>query len=279
MKKYLNNNSHIIIKGLEIEACHGVNPEEKVNPQKWVVDIDMLVDITKASEKDDLNETINYAKVSKLVVAFFKDKCFNLIETLADRLCKEILANYESIKEVEVEVKKPNAPMNQTFEYVSVRSKRERVLCYIALGSNIGDKNAHLDNAVNALENTKDIWFLRESKRITTKPYGGVADADFINSCAEIETTLTPRELLKVLNTIEAKEGRVRDVHWGNRTLDLDIIYYGDYIVQESDLIIPHIDMHNRIFVLDPLCKLCPKKVHPLYGLTTEQLLNKLLNI
>lgn len=277
MKTY-SNNAHIIIKGLETEACHGVNPEEKRIPQKWVIDIDMAVDISKASETDDLTKTINYASVSKFVVAFFHDNCFDLIETLADRLCQALIVHYGLIKKVKVEVKKPNAPMNQTFEYVSVKAKREWVKCYIALGSNLEDRGEHLDNAVEALQNTKNIKFIKESRRLNTKPYGGVADQEFLNSCAEIETCLTPRELLNVLHDIENKEGRTREVHWGNRTLDLDIIYYGDYVVQEEDLVIPHMDMQNRIFVLDPLCKLCPKKVHPLYGLTTEQMLNKLLN-
>ena len=277
MKKYYQEDSHIIINGLEIMACHGVNPEEKVNPQKWVVDVDLVVDISKAAKEDLLDLTINYAKVSKFIVAFFKDNCFDLIETLVSRLAKEILVNYKIAKKITLEVKKPNAPMNQVFNYVSVKTTKEWTTCYIALGSNLGDKNKYLDNAIQKLKDTKEIEFVKESRRIETKPYGDAATEDFVNSCAEIRTVLTPQELLEKLNEIEASENRTREVHWGNRTLDLDIIYYGDYIVDEPNLKIPHVDMTNRVFVLDPLCQLCPKKPHPVLGLTTEQLLNKLL--
>ena len=276
MEKYFED-SHIIINGLEIEACHGVNPEEKVNPQKWVVDVDLLTNISLAAKEDNLDLTINYAKVSKFIVAFFKSNCFDLIETLVSRLANEILLNFDLVKKITLEVKKPNAPMNQIFNYESVKTTKEWVTCYIALGSNLGDKNKYLDNAVEKLMSIKEVQFVKESRRIVSKPYGGVADQDFLNSCAEIKTILTPQELLSKLNEIEESENRTRDIHWGNRTLDLDIIYYGDYVVDDPNLKIPHLDMANRNFVLDPLVQLCPKKIHPVLGLTTEQLLNKLL--
>lgn len=277
MKNYYIEQSHIKVKGLEIMACHGVNPEEKVNPQKWVVNVDLTLDISKAGKEDNLDLTINYAKLSKFIVAFFKDNCFDLIETLVSRLAKQILINFDRARKIKLEVQKPNAPMNQTFDYVSVKTTREWVTCYIALGSNLGDKNQYLDNAIQKLKNTEGIKFIKESRRIETKPYGDAATEDFVNSCAEIQTVLTPQELLEVLNEIEASENRTREVHWGNRTLDLDIIYYGNYIVDEPNLQIPHVDMTNRIFVLEPLNQLCPKKPHPILGLTTEQLLSKLL--
>ena len=278
MSNFFKNSSNIIIKGLEIDACHGVNSDEKINSQKWIVNAFLNVDISKASVLDDLNYTINYAKVSKYIVSFFKNNCFNLIETLADRLASELLINFELIHGIKLEVRKPNAPMNQTFDYVGVSVEKSWIKTYIALGSNLGNKNEYLDNAVDLLMQDKSIRFIKESRRIETKPYGGVADQDFLNSCAEIYTIYTPQELLDVLHNIEAHENRNRDVHWGNRTLDLDIIYYGDYIVDEHNLKIPHVDMQNRIFVLDPLCQLCPKKIHPILGVNTETMLNKLLN-
>lgn len=93
----------------------------------------------------------------------------------------------------------------------------------------------------------------------------------------ELETLFTPQELLHLLNKIEAELGRERLIHWGPRTVDLDIIFYDDEIIAEADLIIPHVDMQNRLFVLEPLNMLCPGKVHPVLHRTVAQLRQELL--
>ena len=95
---------------------------------------------------------------------------------------------------------------------------------------------------------------------------------DFLNGCLELETLLTPRELLRELNRIEAEAGRERTVHWGPRTLDLDIIFYDDEVIREKDLCIPHVDMHNRQFVLEPLSQIVPYMRHPVYGKTVVEM-------
>ena len=106
-----------------------------------------------------------------------------------------------------------------------------------------------------------------------TEPYGLTDQAKLLNGCLELKTLLTPEELLAVLNRIEQQAGRERLQHWGPRTLDLDIIFYDRLVCQKKQLCIPHVDMHNREFVLEPLAQLAPYKRHPVYGKTVAEML------
>ena len=110
----------IRIKGLEIFAYHGVNPEEKENGQKFILDIAMQADISRAAQTDDLNETVNYAAVRKTA------QKYDLIERAAQVVCDAILENYPKVQSVTVELKKPEAPINAVFDYVSVEMTRSR---------------------------------------------------------------------------------------------------------------------------------------------------------
>ena len=111
---------------------------------------------------------------------------------------------------------------------------------------------------------------------IVTEPYGGVEQDDFLNGAVVIETLLTPRELLDLLHEIEQQADRKREIHWGPRTLDLDILLYDDLIVQEEDLYIPHIEMHKRDFVLRPLVQIAPYAIHPTTGCSILTLFERL---
>ena len=99
---------------------------------------------------------------------------------------------------------------------------------------------------------------------------------DFLNGCLCIETLFTPGELLCKLHEIEAATGRVREIHWGPRTLDLDIIFYDDLVYEDDELIIPHVDMENRRFVLEPMAEIAPNLRHPILKKTMVQLLQAL---
>ena len=122
------------------------------------------------------------------------------------------------------------------------------------------------------LENENDIYVLRTSELIETKAYGGVATEDFINGVVRVRTLLDPYELLRVCHMIEREAKRERDVHWGNRTLDLDILFYDDLILSDEYLTIPHIDIKNRDFVLVPMAEIAPGFVHPVYRLTMKDM-------
>ena len=111
---------------------------------------------------------------------------------------------------------------------------------------------------------------------ITTPPYGVTDQPDFLNGCLKLSTLLYPEELLKELNRIEKEAGRERIIHWGPRTLDLDIIFYDDLVAETDALCIPHVEMHKRAFVLEPLHEIAPYKRHPVYGKTVREMLEDL---
>lgn len=270
----------VILKDYEIVACHGVNPEEKVNPQRFLFTVKVNEDLPLGT-LDDISNTVSYSAVKKIVKAIAEGESVDLIETLAYRVAKKVLLDFSLAESVSVKVKKPDAPMSGTFDYAAVEVSLEWQEIYLALGSNEGDRDAYLDLAVNMLKADDNFKEVEESMRIETEAYGGVATGDFVNSCVKAKTLYSPRELLKKIGDIESAGDRVRTVHWGDRTLDVDIIFYGDEIVGEDDLIVPHPDMQNREFVLGPLLHLCPNKLHPLlkkrvselyFALTTKQL-------
>ena len=105
---------------------------------------------------------------------------------------------------------------------------------------------------------------LKVSSFKQTKPYGGVEQDDFLNAAIHLKTIRSPKELLELSQGLEQKANRERKVHWGPRTLDVDIIFYEKEVMEEEELILPHMDMQNREFVLKPLMELCPYFVHPL---------------
>ena len=126
------------------------------------------------------------------------------------------------------------------------------------MGSNIGDREGHIKSAVEALKAHPLIRVKKVSNLIVTKPYGGVEQEDFLNGALELETLLNQEELLETLHEIENAAGRTRDIHWGPRTLDLDILFFDDLCYRSETLVIPHPDMENRQFVLAPLTMIAP---------------------
>ena len=142
---------------------------------------------------------------------------------------------------------------------------------YIALGSNLGDKENNLKEALRRLTK-KGITVCRVSGFISTAPYGVVDQPDFLNAVAEIETDKSPAELLQILLQTEREMGRKRVRCWGERNIDLDLLLYDDRIIELPELKVPHPDMQNRDFVLRPLVQIAPHMVHPVLKKTVEQL-------
>ena len=254
----------ILIENYEVIALHGVNPEEKINPQRFLISAEIESDFSRCSKSDDINQTASYSAVCKMIKSFVGENSFDLIETIASGLAKKILLGFPIVKGVKVVVKKPDAPMKGVFDYVGVSTEMCWHKTYLALGSNLGDKEGYLDIAVNEINADSNFRNMRESARIETAPYGGVADEMFVNSVVEVETLYSPYELLDAIHQIEEKGNRVRKERWGNRTLDVDIVFYDDLIMGEKDLAIPHPDMVNRDFVLTPMMELNENFVHPL---------------
>lgn len=148
---------------------------------------------------------------------------------------------------------------------------------YLALGSNIGDRRAHLDAAVSALREYPGIELLAVSTYHETEPVGGPAgQSRYLNAAAHIRTSLTPEELLAALLNIESRLGRVRAEPNAPRTLDLDLLLFGDLVRSGTDPVVPHPRMHQRSFVLEPLAEIAPELRHPQFGVTIRRLAENL---
>jgi 2-amino-4-hydroxy-6-hydroxymethyldihydropteridine diphosphokinase len=129
---------------------------------------------------------------------------------------------------------------------------------YLGLGSNLGDRLAHLQLAVDELAATAEVTVTGVSPVYETAPVGGPAQADYLNAVVALDTTLTAHELLRVAQRIEADAARVRTVRWGPRTLDVDVLLVGDEHVDDEDCVVPHPRMAERAFVMVPLADLDP---------------------
>ena len=147
-------------------------------------------------------------------------------------------------------------------------------IAYLCLGSNIGDKVAYLQQAVKRLTATGLVTIVRSSAFYETEPWGQKDLEWFVNTVIEVKTKLPPRELLNLCKKIEKQMGREDNPKTGysNRNIDIDILFYGDLIVNEKDLIIPHEHLHERAFALVPLLELIPDYEHPKYGKSLLQL-------
>ena len=268
----------IEIRNLKIDAYHGVFDEEKETGQFFLISAKLHLDLRPSSMSDDLLKTVSYDEVAHTIEQVVTGEKWNLIEAVAESVASEILLKYTKVRSVEVRVDKPDAPIGLAFETVSATIERGRHIAYIGIGSNLGDRKLYLDQAVEQLGKDPYIRVIRSAKYIETEPYGPVEQPDFLNGAVELETLYSPQELLSVLHDIEQEAGRKRIVHWGPRTLDLDILLYDDAVIRESDLCIPHVEMERRTFVLEPLAEIAPHVVHPISRKTVSQLLEELKN-
>lgn len=265
----------IIVEELQVYAYHGVYQQEKEEGQNFYVSVILDTDTRAAGLSDDLELSTNYGEVCRFLYTFLREHTYSLIETAAERCAEALLLTFPRVKQVTLELKKPEAPIRIPFGSVSVKIVRGWRRAYLACGSNMGDRKAHLDAAVQALREDQKCRVLRVSDWMETTPYGTVAQDDFLNGALSIETLYTPEELLEVVQEIERREKRERKEHWGPRTLDLDILLYEGRVLDTERLTVPHRDMQNRDFVLKPLAQIAPYERHPVLGKAVVELLEE----
>lgn len=266
----------IKIEKLEVYAGHGVYTQEKENGQLFVVSAVLYADLREAGRKDELMYSTHYGDVCRFMHTWLREHTFLLIEAAAEQLSRAVLLQFPRIREIEIELCKPNAQIGIPFENISVILKRGWKQVYLGIGSNLGDKKRYLENAVASLKQNELIREVKCSEWMVTEPYGGVEQDDFLNGALELQTLYDPYELLDFLQKLELQAGRERKVHWGPRTLDLDILFFEDFISADPMLTVPHPDLENRGFVLRPLAQLNPCCRHPVNGKSIKQMLREL---
>ncbi len=253
----------ILVQGLQVFGYHGVYEQEKEEGQTFLVNCVMDTSFASAIHSDDVGETVDYGTVCLFIKKYFEEKAYDLLEKVADELATSIMYAFPGIEKIQIQITKPNAPIPMEFESVGVRVEKKWHKVALAIGSNMGDKEKYLTDALETLIANPDIRNVIVSDYIETEPYGYVDQDKFLNGAVTLETLLSAENLLIFLHEIEAKAERKREIHWGPRTLDLDILLYDDVCMHTKELTIPHIDMCNRMFVLEPLMQIAPGLVHP----------------
>jgi 2-amino-4-hydroxy-6-hydroxymethyldihydropteridine diphosphokinase len=150
------------------------------------------------------------------------------------------------------------------------------IICFIGVGSNLGDPASQCVEAIRRVAAVQGIQYLRRASLYRTEPVGFIEQKWFVNTVIEIRTVLFPRELLNALHAVEDDMGRVRGPKWGPRVIDLDILLYGQEIMQDDTLVVPHPELHKRRFVLAPLCEIAPYVIHPAFGISMRGLMDRL---
>ena len=150
------------------------------------------------------------------------------------------------------------------------------IICYIGIGSNLGNALKNCQHAVESLSLTAGVEITRVSPFYKTEPVGIENQNMFINAVVEIRTVLSARNLFRALQSIEKDMGRDREVKGGPRIIDLDLLFYGQEVIQDADLIVPHPEIQRRRFVLEPICEIASYLIHPDFGVSMRGLKDRL---
>lgn len=254
----------IQINGLRVVTTIGVLPHEREIAQPLQVDLSLHVDLNDAGFSDELGDTANYGAVSEAIADLARESKDLLLERLAHKMA-EVALGFDRVHAVDITLTKLRPPIPEDVASSAVHVHRSRRglsvplrhshRAVIALGSNLGDRVGFLRYAVSQLEGIVSL-----SQVFETDPVGGPDDqGPYLNMAALIETELDPYALIRRLQRIEAEAGRQRVIHWGPRTLDLDLLFYDDVTITGAELTVPHPRFAERRFVLAPLSEVAPE--------------------
>jgi 2-amino-4-hydroxy-6-hydroxymethyldihydropteridine diphosphokinase len=157
-----------------------------------------------------------------------------------------------------------------------LEGKENRTICFVGIGSNLGDPLFNCVDAIAKIASLEQITLTKQSALYKTEPVGFRDQGWFINGVIEVKTAYSPRTLLESLKVIEYEMGRKEGKRWGPRVIDLDILFYGQEIINEAGLVVPHPELHKRGFVLIPLNEIAPYVIHPAFGVSVQGLLGRL---
>ena len=255
----LSPNDHIVLTGLRISCIIGIFDWERKQKQEVVIDLKFPADIKKASRKDRIEDTVNYKKIAKTIIAFVEKSRFQLIETLAERLT-ELLFSQFNLQEVFLRVSKPGAvrgSQNVSVEITRKITKSSQNLVYFSLGSNL-EPSVHLKNALEAIDNKFGLHAV--SRVYETSPVGGNKNQPFFwNMVVAVKTDEKPGTIRKWIDRLEKEEGRVRTKdRYSSRSLDVDLILWKNQRTKGKGFVLPHPDIQTKAFVLFPLLEIAP---------------------
>lgn len=253
----LDRLDRIEVSGIRAWGRHGVLLQEKELGQQFVVDVTLHLSTAAAGTTDVLSRTVNYAEVAAAVHEEITGGPYDLVETLAETIAHRILSDtgHPLVRRVGIRVHKPAAPVGLPVGDVTVSIERDAasVSAVLALGTNLGDREEHLRGALALLSATEGIALEWTGPVLETAPVGGPeGQGSFLNSVIGVRTVLGPYALLAAAHRAEHSAHRERLVRWGARTLDVDLVTYGDWTSADEALTVPHPRAHLRAFVLAP---------------------------
>jgi dihydroneopterin aldolase/2-amino-4-hydroxy-6-hydroxymethyldihydropteridine diphosphokinase len=267
----------ILIKDLKLFGYHGVRDEEKQDGQEFLFNIKILLNKDGLTGEDNIERTLNYSEVIKLVKKINDGRRFDLLETLSRTVAEEILKLSPLAEKVKVRVEKISPPTKEDLYSVGVICKLQRdgdnitaegnpagmasTDLYLSLGSNMGDRKKNLQKGIALINKNPHIDILEVSSLYESEPMYLEDQQSFYNIVvhARAGRVLDPFEILGFLKGIEYKTGRRKDSKKnGPRILDIDILYYGDHKINTDFLTVPHPGIRERNFVLLPLSEIAP---------------------
>lgn len=260
--------AYIRLVNMIFYGYHGVAAAERETGRRYEVDCEIETNIAKAAESDHLDDAVSYLSVYKIVEEFLENHRYNLLETLAERLRREIQKRTGAPR-VTLRVRKRIPPVPGNIDYVEVETSGEKLEVsnvanvFLGLGANEGDREANIKKAIDLLNQSGDIRIKAVSSLYESKAVGVSVQPKYVNCVIKVETGRDPHSLLKATKSIEAALGRQPDTHTLPRPMDIDILLYGDIALDSLDLRIPHSRLKTRRFVIEPLLEIDPNAIDP----------------
>jgi dihydroneopterin aldolase/2-amino-4-hydroxy-6-hydroxymethyldihydropteridine diphosphokinase len=255
----------ILIDDLRVMTVIGALPHEREAAQPIRIDLSIGLDLRNAGRSDELHDTVHYGLVCERVAEMARDSKDILLERLAAKVA-DVVLEFDLVELVDVKLTKLRPPIPEEVQSTSVTLTRSRAEAaapplenhevIVALGSNLGDRLGYLKFAVGELGNV-----VAMSQVFETEPVGGPDDQGaYLNMVVKVHTALDPYAFIRRCQRIEANALRQRIVHWGPRTLDVDMLFYDDVHIDSEHLTVPHPRINERRFVLTPLSEVAPER-------------------
>ena len=253
----------IELAGIELHGHHGALEEERERGQRFLFDVEL--EVGERGRSDRIEDAVDYRDVVACVREVSDARAYHLLEALAGALADELGGALPGREACYVRVRKPEVVLDPPVEYAAVCRDSALTTAYVGLGANLGDREATLRRARSSCS-AQRVEVTAVSRFRDTEPVGLHGPASLPERAPPASRrTLAPRELLDVLLAVERELGRVREgaPRFGPRTIDLDLLLYGDETIDEPGLTVPHPRLHERRFVLEPLAELDPGARRP----------------